>query len=125
MAGAALVPLLVGWAVGSTFGVRVLIAKGMRTTVAGAFAIVLVAAATLTLAVWRAGVGPLAMVALAVRIYRDRTPVVAPGAAAGEQRQAHAVCKQMFAFSILYLFLLFAMLLVDKFTGPLVGHIAA
>ena len=69
--------------------------------------------------------GGAAMVALAVRIYRDRTPVVAPGAAAGEQRQAHAVCKQMFAFSILYLFLLFAMLLVDKFTGPLVGHIAA
>jgi protoheme IX farnesyltransferase len=69
--------------------------------------------------------GGAAMVALAVRIYRDRRPVVAPGAAAGEQRQAHAVCKQMFAFSILYLFLLFAMLLVDKFTGPLVGHIAA
>jgi predicted MFS family arabinose efflux permease len=66
MAGAALVPLLVGWAVGSTFGVRVLIAKGMRTTVTGAFAIVLVAAATLTLAASGGGVGPLAMVSLAV-----------------------------------------------------------
>jgi heme o synthase len=69
--------------------------------------------------------GGAAMVALAVRIYRDRTPIVVPGAAAGETRQAHTACKQMFAFSILYLFLLFAMLLVDKFAGPLVGHIAA
>jgi hypothetical protein len=35
----------------------------------------------------------------------------------------------MFGFSILYLFLLFAMLLVDRFSvgffGPLAGHVAA
>ena len=65
-AGAALVPLLVGWAVGSSFGVRVLIARGMRATVAGSFAIVLVAAIGLTMAVSTGGADPLAMVALAV-----------------------------------------------------------
>jgi MFS family permease len=65
-AGAALVPLLVGWAFGSSFGVRVLIAKGMRATVAGSFAIVLVAAVVLTMAASSGGTGPLAMVALAV-----------------------------------------------------------
>jgi heme O synthase-like polyprenyltransferase len=41
------------------------------------------------------------------------------------EKRGYAAAKQMFGFSILYLFLLFAMLLVDKFTGPLVGHIAA
>jgi MFS family permease len=65
-AGAALVPLLVGWAVGSSFGVRVLIARGMRATVAGSFAIVLVAAVVLTLAAEVRGAGTLAMGALAV-----------------------------------------------------------
>jgi protoheme IX farnesyltransferase len=39
------------------------------------------------------------------------------------ERQGHAASKQMFAFSILYLFLLFAMLLVDRISG-LVGHLA-
>jgi protoheme IX farnesyltransferase len=34
----------------------------------------------------------------------------------GEQR-GHAASKQMFSFSILYLFLLFAMLLVDRMAG--------
>ena len=65
-AGVALVPLLVGWAFGSSFGVRVLIAKGMRATVAGSFAIVLVAAVVLTMAASAGGTGPLAMVSLAV-----------------------------------------------------------
>ena len=41
----------------------------------------------------------------------------------------HVACKQMFGFSILYLFLLFAMLLVDRLAtgsfGPLTGHLAA
>ncbi len=37
--GAALVPLLAGWAVGSSFGVRVLVRYGMRASVAGGFAI--------------------------------------------------------------------------------------
>ncbi|MFZ3358061.1 MAG: heme o synthase, partial [Xanthobacteraceae bacterium] len=45
------------------------------------------------------------------------------------ERQGHAACKQMFAFSILYLFLLFAFLLVDQafagFSGSLFGHFAA
>jgi MFS family permease len=65
-AGAALVPLLVGWAFGSSFGVRVLIARGMRATVAGAFAIVLVGAVVLTMAASAGGAGALAMGALAV-----------------------------------------------------------
>jgi protoheme IX farnesyltransferase len=71
-------------------------------------------------------VGGAAMVALAVRIYRDRAPVRERGMTAdGAPKQAYADCRQMFAFSILYLFLLFAMLLVDQFIGPLFGHIAA
>jgi heme o synthase len=54
-----------------------------------------------------------AMIALAFRVR-------------GEQR-GHAASKQMFGFSILYLFLLFAMLLVDRMAGgsfaPLWGHV--
>jgi heme o synthase len=70
--------------------------------------------------------GGAAMVALAVRIYRDRAPAIEHGAAAaGEPRQTHAASRQMFAFSILYLFLLFAMLLVDHFIGPLFGQVVA
>jgi protoheme IX farnesyltransferase len=46
-----------------------------------------------------------AMIALAIRVR-------------GEAR-GHTACKQMFAFSILYLFLLFAMLLVDCMAGGL------
>ncbi len=65
-AGAALVPLLVGWAGGSSCGVRVLIARGMRATVAGSFAIVLVAAVVLTMAASAGGDGLWAMAALAV-----------------------------------------------------------
>jgi protoheme IX farnesyltransferase len=53
-----------------------------------------------------------AMIALAIRVR-------------GETR-GHAASKQMFGFSILYLFLLFAMLLVDRMAGglftPLWGH---
>ena len=53
-----------------------------------------------------------AMVALAIRVR-------------GETR-GHTASKQMFGFSILYLFLLFAMLLVDRMAGglftPLWGH---
>ena len=37
----------------------------------------------------------------------------------------HTACKQLFGFSILYLFLLFAMLLVDRMSGGLFGHFAA
>jgi heme o synthase len=41
------------------------------------------------------------------------------------ERQGYAASKQMFAFSILYLFLLFAMLLVDRVAGGLLGAVAA
>ncbi|MGD0317877.1 MAG: heme o synthase [Xanthobacteraceae bacterium] len=40
------------------------------------------------------------------------------------ERQGYAASKQMFGFSILYLFLLFAMLLADRFSGGLFGHFA-
>jgi protoheme IX farnesyltransferase len=52
-----------------------------------------------------------AMIALAIRVR-------------GETRGHHA-SKQMFGLSILYLFLLFAMLLVDRMSGGLFGHFAA
>jgi protoheme IX farnesyltransferase len=51
------------------------------------------------------------MLALALRVRREST--------------GHTACKQLFAFSILYLFLLFAMLLVDRMSGGLFGHFAA
>ena len=35
------------------------------------------------------------------------------------EREGHKASKQLFAFSILYLFLLFAMLLVDRMSGGL------
>jgi len=41
------------------------------------------------------------------------------------EQRGYAASKQMFAFSILYLFLLFAMLLADRFSGGLFGHWAA
>jgi heme o synthase len=66
------------------------------------------------------------ILALAVRIYRERIPAIQQDAlAAGEPQPAYTACKKMFGYSILYLFLLFAMLLVDRFAGPLFGHIAA
>jgi heme o synthase len=51
------------------------------------------------------------MLGLALRVRREST--------------GHTACKQLFAFSILYLFLLFAMLLVDRMSGGLFGHFAA
>ena len=41
------------------------------------------------------------------------------------EQQGHKAAKQLFGFSILYLFLLFVMLLVDRMLGGLIGHIAA
>ena len=41
------------------------------------------------------------------------------------ERNGHAASKQMFAFSILYLFLLFAMLLVDRVAGGMFGRFTA
>ena len=52
-----------------------------------------------------------AMLALALRVHAERG--------------GHAACKQLFGFSILYLFVLFAMLLVDRASGGLIGHMAA
>jgi protoheme IX farnesyltransferase len=43
----------------------------------------------------------------------------------GPMANKNLASKQMFAFSILYLFLLFAMLLVDRMAGALFGHFAA
>src|SRR5271157_1693822 len=51
------------------------------------------------------------MIALALRVRAERT--------------SFAASKQMFAFSILYLFVLFAMLLVDRMPAALLGHFAA
>jgi len=52
-----------------------------------------------------------ALVALALRVRAERN--------------GHAASKQMFAFSILYLFLLFAMLLVDWMSAGILGRLAA
>jgi protoheme IX farnesyltransferase len=51
------------------------------------------------------------MLVLALRVRREQS--------------GHTACKQLFAFSILYLFLLFAVLLVDRVSGGLFGHFAA
>jgi len=51
-----------------------------------------------------------AMIALAWRVRRERG--------------AHRASKQLFGFSILYLFLLFAVLLIDQMSGGLFGHFA-
>ena len=42
-----------------------------------------------------------------------------------KERGRHSASKHLFAFSILYLFILFAMLLVDRMSGGLFGHFAA
>jgi heme O synthase-like polyprenyltransferase len=41
------------------------------------------------------------------------------------EQHGHAASRQMFGFSILYLFLLFAMLLVDRVAAALFVHFAA
>ncbi|MGB6538626.1 MAG: heme o synthase, partial [Xanthobacteraceae bacterium] len=51
------------------------------------------------------------MIALALRVHR--------------QSSGHGASKQLFGFSILYLFLLFAMLLIDRLSAGLYGHFAA
>jgi heme o synthase len=51
------------------------------------------------------------MIALALRVHKERV--------------RYDASKRLFAFSILYLFLLFAMLLVDRMLGELFGHFAA
>jgi predicted MFS family arabinose efflux permease len=63
-AGAALVPMLVGWAIGSSFGVRVLVARGMRASVGGGFTLALVGAVGLVLAVGQRAPTAYALLAL-------------------------------------------------------------
>ncbi len=53
MAGLALVPLLAGWAFGSTFGVRVFLRGGLRASAGGGFAIALLGASLFALGVAR------------------------------------------------------------------------
>ncbi len=52
-AGLALMPLLVGWAVGSSFGVNVLVRRGMRASVGGGFALAFAGAAAVAVSVAR------------------------------------------------------------------------
>ena len=52
------------------------------------------------------------MLALALRVYNERPP-------------AERAARQLFAFSILYLFLLFAVLLVERGWGGLIARLAA
>ncbi len=64
LAGVALLPLLIGWAFGSSFGVKILVRRGMRASVGGGFLVALVGAVALAIAV-RAGASiPVAMVCL-------------------------------------------------------------
>lgn len=65
-AGAALVPLLGGWALGSSFGVGVLVRWGMRASVAGGFAIAAVGAAALAWAAMTTQPAPFVYGALAL-----------------------------------------------------------
>jgi MFS family permease len=51
LAGCALVPMLAGWAIGSVFGVRILMQGGMRASVGGGFALSAVGAILLTVVV--------------------------------------------------------------------------
>ena len=50
--------------------------------------------------------------------------MIALGLRVRKERVQYKASKQLFAFSILYLFLLFAMLLVDRMSGGLFGHFA-
>ncbi len=65
-AGAALVPMLVGWAIGSSFGVRVLVSRGMRASVGGGFTLAFVGAIGLVTAVERGLPTGYALLALGV-----------------------------------------------------------
>ncbi|MGZ3421151.1 MAG: MFS transporter [Polyangiales bacterium] len=50
LAGLALVPLLGGWAIGSSFGVRIMVRHGMRASVVGGFAVAAIGAILLAVA---------------------------------------------------------------------------
>jgi MFS family permease len=66
LAGAALVPLLAGWALGSSFGVHVLLRWGMRASVGGGFAIASLGAAALAWAAFGGLPAPFVFAALAL-----------------------------------------------------------
>jgi MFS family permease len=66
VAGAALVPMLVGWSVGSTHGVKVLVRAGMRVSETVAFSVALVGALALTAVAWTSASLPWAWAALFV-----------------------------------------------------------
>jgi heme o synthase len=53
------------------------------------------------------------------------TAMIALGVRVRAEARGYTASKQMFGFSILYLFLLFAMLLVDRMSGGLSGHFGA
>jgi len=53
------------------------------------------------------------IVALALRVRSEQN---------GQDADKHAASKRLFGFSILYLFLLFAVLLVDRLTAGFIGH---
>ena len=61
---------------------------------------------------YRTAVTGAIMLALAIMVYNERAP-------------AERACRQLFAFSILYLFLLFAVLLVERGWGGLIARLAA
>ncbi len=63
---------------------------------------------------------PYGLVALAVGVV-----MIALALRVRAERHGHIASRQMFAFSILYLFLLFAMLLADHMSGAAFGHFAA
>jgi protoheme IX farnesyltransferase len=63
-----------------------------------------------------ASLGGAIMIALALRVRAEH---------GSQMASKHLACKQLFGFSIVYLFLLFAMLLIDRMSGGLFGHFAA
>jgi protoheme IX farnesyltransferase len=63
-----------------------------------------------------ASLGGAIMIALALRVRAEQ---------GSQAAHKHLACKQLFGFSIIYLFLLFATLLVDRMSGGLFGHFAA
>ncbi|GHG70246.1 MFS transporter [Comamonas sp. JC664] len=65
-AGLALLPMLLGWSVGSTFGVKLLVRGGMRLSAGVGFAVAAVGAAWLALAAARGWGVPAALAGLAV-----------------------------------------------------------
>jgi MFS family permease len=65
-AGLALMPMLVGWALGSSFGVKVLVRHGMRASVGGGFTLAFTGAAVLAIAVARGLPTPVAFAAMAL-----------------------------------------------------------